>query len=145
MNRKQKLRAINQSVMAQVKSMMADEARVIQRSQVLKAGTRVFGKADTPRAAEIVDGEQYVDDALYTQMLRDFVTASGPAARAVASRSVSGAKKMKRTKKKNVDTRASKGRKLRYTVMDKLVSFAAPVDLPPPPMNVDGLFASLFS
>jgi protein AATF/BFR2 len=43
-------------------------------------------------------------------------------------------------KRKEVDRRASKGRKIRYTVIDKLVNFMVPVE-----MQDDSRVASLFS
>lgn len=49
-----------------------------------------------------------------------------------------------RKKRKNVDRRASKGRKLRYQVMEKLVHFMAPVQQAEPPALAAQLFANLF-
>jgi protein AATF/BFR2 len=47
-------------------------------------------------------------------------------------------------KRKKVDRRASKGRKLRYQVMEKLVHFMAPVERTEPPTLANQLFANLF-
>jgi protein AATF/BFR2 len=49
----------------------------------------------------------------------------------------------KKTKRPGVDRRASKGRKLRYTVHPKLEHFMFPAPAPAAPMDVDKLFASL--
>lgn len=46
-------------------------------------------------------------------------------------------------KRKNVDRRASKGRKIRYTTMQKLVHFMVPADAPPE-REVSALFTNLF-
>lgn len=54
---------------------------------------------------------------------------------------LAGARPAKR--RRVVDRRASKGRKLRYAVMDKLVGFATPSELTAPPF-ADNLFANLF-
>lgn len=43
-----------------------------------------------------------------------------------------------------MDRRASKGRKLRYQVMEKLVHFMAPVQRSEPPALAAQLFANLF-
>ena len=48
------------------------------------------------------------------------------------------------TKKANVDRRASKGRKIRYTVHPKLVNFTFPVARPEPMIKEDIWFKSLF-
>ena len=47
-------------------------------------------------------------------------------------------------KRRAVERRASKGRKLRYQVMDKLVHFMAPVPRAQPPALAVQLFANLF-
>lgn len=47
-------------------------------------------------------------------------------------------------RRKVVDRRASKGRKLRFHTMDKLVGFMAPKDMPLPPF-AEQLFGNLFS
>jgi protein AATF/BFR2 len=48
-----------------------------------------------------------------------------------------------RKHRKLVDRRASKGRKIRYNVQDKLVNFMAPVTSEPP-LFAAQLFANLF-
>lgn len=58
-----------------------------------------------------------------------------------ASLGVAGAVAKRR---KTVDRRASKGRKLRYQVMEKLVGFMAPVERQPPPYAAQ-LFHNLFA
>lgn len=55
---------------------------------------------------------------------------------------LAGARLPKR--RKLVDRRASKGRKLRYHVMEKLVGFMAPAELVAPPF-AEQLFGNLFS
>jgi hypothetical protein len=55
---------------------------------------------------------------------------------------LAGARPPKR--RKLVDRRASKGRKIRYHTMDKLVGFMAPAELVPPPF-AEQLFGNLFS
>lgn len=45
---------------------------------------------------------------------------------------------------KNVDRKASKGRKLRFQPHPKLVNFMAPLPAPAPPLDLDSLHASMF-
>ena len=47
-------------------------------------------------------------------------------------------------KRKGIDVRATKGRRLKYVTMPKLQNFMAPEILPSPDIDVDVLFASLF-
>lgn len=46
--------------------------------------------------------------------------------------------------RRNVERRASKGRKLRYQVMEKLVHFMAPAERSEPPTMAAQLFSNLF-
>lgn len=91
-----------------------------------------------------VDLEAFDDSELYQQLLRDYIQAVGPggnldpAAVAAMGRSLS-----RKSKKKKVDTKASKGRKLRYAVHPKLEHFMFPVPVGEVGMDVDRLFASL--
>lgn len=54
--------------------------------------------------------------------------------------------KLRSKSKRKVDTKASKGRKLRYTVQSKLVNFMAPQEQAHPATDAarDDLFSSLF-
>ncbi|KAE9393452.1 TRAUB-domain-containing protein [Gymnopus androsaceus JB14] len=87
-----------------------------------------------------VDVEIFDDTDFYQQLLRDVIDA----------RDASGAndwmviQKQKKAKKK-VDTKASKGRKLRYDVHEKLQNFMAPVHVKGSwhEEQIDELFSSL--
>ena len=71
--------------------------------------------------------EELYDDAdFYEQVLKEFLESAGAGAGLAAA-----SKPAKR--RKIVDRRASKGRKLRYHVQQKLVNFCAPVELEVPP------------
>jgi protein AATF/BFR2 len=92
--------------------------------------------------ADARDPETYDDGDFYGQLLREFLESAGTDAAAAAGadalRAGRGAKR-----RKAVDRRASKGRKLRYTVHEKLVNFMVPVASDPPPFAAQ-LFANLF-
>ena len=77
--------------------------------------------------AAALDPDTYDDGEFYGQLLREFVESAGCGA---AARRVPGAKKARKV----VDRRASKGRKLRYDVHEKLVAFLAPDDVGEPPL-----------
>jgi Apoptosis-antagonizing transcription factor, C-terminal len=87
------------------------------------------------------DEEVVVDDnRLYQQILKDFVgslssqssTANGLPLRAIS------------TKKADVDRKASKGRKVRYAEIPKLVHFTFPLSRPETDLETNAWFRSLF-
>lgn len=143
------LRALNQSVSAQVAAMMRDPAKIIRRTQLtLSTRPKQLCAATVQQEAEAVDEEDLVDQEardpdtfddgeFYQQLLKEFLERSGASGAGLAA----GVKSAK--KRKVVDRRASKGRKIRYQVQEKLVNFMAPV-FAEPPQFAEQLFASLF-
>ena len=96
------------------------------------------GLADAATAAGAPRDEESYDDAeFYAQLLKELLEASGPGA--------GGAAQQPRAPKqrKAVDRRASKGRRLRYAVVEKLVNFMAPAPRALPP-QADQLLRRLF-
>lgn len=86
---------------------------------------------DEPR-----DAETFEDSEFYAHLLKEFL--DGSTNGAAKASTMTSAKR-----RKKVDRRASKGRKVRYNVQDKLVNFMVPVQLEPPPFATQ-LFANLF-
>ena len=90
------------------------------------------------------------DSKVYQHMLQDFVVSSatvGGAEEAAAQRLKKAFKQTADSTKKQVDRRASKGRKIRYVEIPKLVNFTFPVARPTSlssGMNDDEFFKSLF-
>jgi protein AATF/BFR2 len=85
-----------------------------------------------------VDTEVLDDRELYQHLLKEFVEAGAAGSSAVASG------RLRQRKRRRVDTRASKGRKLRYEPHPKLQNFTFPQEYGASPMEADELFASLF-
>ncbi|KAG2443212.1 hypothetical protein HYH02_009286 [Chlamydomonas schloesseri] len=81
------------------------------------------------------DAETYDDAEFYQQLLKEFLDKGMEGAAAGAPKAAK--------KRKLVDRRASKGRKLRYHVQEKLVAFMAPVESELPPFAAQ-LFSNLF-
>eukprot|EP00624_Nannochloropsis_granulata_P006469 evm.model.NODE_48527_length_18767_cov_16.646240.1 len=156
-----KFKVVNSGLWGQVE-VAAKGARALKRSHLTWAQTKAAGLF-TAGAAEKedeeaneremeegsegkgeVDLEAFDDAELYQQLLKDYIQAVGPggdldpAAVAAMGRSLS-----RRRQKKKVDTKASKGRKLRYAVHPKLEHFMFPVPMGECGMDVDRLFASL--
>lgn len=102
------------------------------------------------RAQSTDDGHPTFDDTkVYQHMLQDFVLSSasaGGAEEAAAQRLRRAVKASDSKKKKDVDRRASKGRKIRYVEIPKLVNFTFPVARPASTtgMDEDEFFRSLF-
>lgn len=94
---------------------------------------------------------QFDDSKVYQQLLKDFLTTASShtgQAEDVAAQ----ARILKKQQRKNasssttadgtvkqVDRKASKGRKIRYAEIPKLVNFTFPLARPPPPNNVTGI------
>ena len=87
------------------------------------------------RGAEARDPETFDDAEFYQTLLREFLEARDEA----GGGALAAGPKQRRT----VDRRASKGRKLRYHVHEKLINFVAPVELAAPQFAA-GVFANLF-
>ncbi|KAI3432718.1 hypothetical protein D9Q98_004261 [Chlorella vulgaris] len=153
------LRALNQSVSTQVAALMQDPGKVLRRTHVTRAAQQaeqhrvLCPDPDTHQAKrwrgddgaeesevngvdEERDPETFDDSEFYQTLLREFLEASSDVAAAGNWRT--GPKQ-----RKAVDRRASKGRRLRYHVHDKLVSFMAPVELDAPQFAPQ-LFSHLF-
>ncbi|CAM6025713.1 unnamed protein product [Sphagnum balticum] len=132
---KGKLRAFNQSISQQVASVMRDPHKLIERMRLQQSSVHVLGQAD--------DGnpETFDDSDFYQQLLREFLESSNTLG--LEGMGLHSMKKLHNKKRKTVDRRASKGRKIRYTVHDPLVNFMAPELMVLPPMATK-LFANLF-
>ena len=87
--------------------------------------------------------ETYEDADFYEQALKEFLETRGAGSSPGAPGSVPAASKPPK-RRKQVDRRASKGRKLRYHVQQPLVNFCAPVDLEVPGW-AEKVFTRLFA
>ncbi|KAJ7636059.1 apoptosis antagonizing transcription factor-domain-containing protein [Mycena polygramma] len=123
---------------------LVDHRKLLSRTQLRRGEGGRLGE----RAADVEEGEEesrvdvdVFDDAdFYQQLLRDIIDSRGKGPADDWMR----VQKQKKAKKK-VDTKASKGRKLRYEVHEKLQNFMVPV--PVPGMwheeQIDELFSSI--
>ena len=140
-----KFRVIDQSFWDQVESAVSHERLIQKEGSSNRDGKLMF---DHPMTY------MYDDSKIYQHMLRDFVAlgASGGgssgnpslAADAAAERLRRAAQKKKGQSAKDIDRKASKGRKIRYTVNPKLENFTFPVSRPVPSIGEDDWFRSLF-
>ena len=135
--------AVNRSVVSQIDSVMMSKDRLLKRTQTTQQAGRILGKHVREDESSLFDEEIFDDSDFYQTQLREFV-ASGQFAdlerRKLEQTMTTKLKKVKR----QVDTKASKGRRLRFTKHEKLENFMAPVPLLPLEIDVDGLMGSLF-
>ncbi|KAJ7257927.1 apoptosis antagonizing transcription factor-domain-containing protein [Mycena haematopus] len=125
-----------------IDEILVDHRKLLARTQVRRGkGVRVGDAAEAAAEEDTVDADVFDDTDFYQQLLRDIIDSRGNGLGADDWMSV---QKQKKAKKK-VDTKASKGRKLRYEAHEKLQNFMVPV--PVPGMwheeQIDELFSSI--
>jgi len=141
------------STLKQIEQIMANKSRLIERTRVKRSVYDVLGKrkADVEEGAEELrekDAEIFDDDDFYHQLLRELIerkTSSSVDDSSQLGRQWLEIQKLRSRLKRKVDTRATKGRKVRYDIHSKLVNFMAPIYTTT--MNDEAkneLFSSLF-
>lgn len=136
--------ALDQSAMKQVKQILYDKERLIKRTQLQRSIYKIFGKAEEqkPDQEEMLkrissqghlknrDPEIFDDSDFYHMLLQDYIrrksTESSDAS--ATTKQWMEIQQLRSKMKRKVDTRASKGRKIRYEVHKKLVNFMGPYD-----------------
>ncbi|XP_047337201.1 putative uncharacterized protein DDB_G0270496 [Impatiens glandulifera] len=144
---KGKLQAFNQNISDQVAAYIRDPTRMLKgmrlyRSKVAVFGTTVQETAGTEQDKnEDGDPELLDDSEFFQQLLKEFFeNIEDPASSEAAMYAL---KRTQNKKRKIVDRRASKSRKIRYNIHEKIVNFMAPQPFSLPPMAPQ-LFENLF-
>ena len=143
---KGKLHTFNQNISDQVAGYMRDPSRMINRMYLRKSDVGVFGESAAEPATTVegkdVEGDpELIDDSeFYHQLLKEFLESCDSGASESAFYAL---RKKQNKKRKLVDRRASKSRKIRYSVHEKIANFMAPVPMTVPPM-ASKLFENLF-
>ena len=117
---------MNTSAVDQVDQIMSNMPRLLKRTRVKRVDCKILGKKVF---TEESDPNVFDDSDFYHHLLRELIE------KKTAASSESGdsgrqwlqIQKLRSKLKKTVDTRASKGRKVRYDIHTKLVNFMAPV------------------
>ncbi|XP_036609226.1 protein AATF isoform X2 [Trichosurus vulpecula] len=145
--------AFERSVLTQIDHILMDRERLLRRTQTKRSVYRVLGRAEPvaepvpeslPGQPEILpevpvnahlkdlDEEIFDDDDFYHQLLRELIerktSSLDPNDQVALGRQWLAIQKLRSKIHKKVDRKASKGRKLRYHVLSKLLSFMAPID-----------------
>lgn len=162
--------AFERSILTQIDHILMDRERLLRRTQTKRSIYRVLGKPEPvvqpvpeslPGQTEILpqapanahlkdlDEEIFDDDDFYHQLLRELIerktSSLDPNDQVAMGRQWLAIQKLRSKIHKKVDRKASKGRKLRFHVLSKLLSFMAPIDHTT--MNDDArteLYRSLF-
>ena len=164
---KQKLKFFNQTgIFEQIEAAMQDESRVLERSRIrmelsqrpdrhVNKNNKIddddinededdSGSHEEQQEQEIYDTEVYDDRGLYSVLLKTYITNSAGRSGDGLGKEDLEALRRYRQKKSLVDRKASKGRKIRYTIHSKLENFMFPEPGPISSTNIDRLFASMF-
>ncbi|XP_059196586.1 protein AATF [Centropristis striata] len=145
--------AFDRNILTQVEQVLMDNERLVRRTQTRRSEYRVLGKKEAPAVPseafptegedvepqlkanthlKDLDEDIFDDDDFYHQLLRELIerktSASDPNDQVAMGRQWLAIQKLRSKIKKKVDTKASKGRKVRFHVHSKLVNFMAPID-----------------
>ncbi|CAI9280202.1 unnamed protein product [Lactuca saligna] len=155
---KNKFQAFNQNISEQVAFYMRDPSRMIKGMQQRRSVVPLFGNVLNSTLEDEVtncdgDPELLDDSEFYQQLLREFfetiIPESSEEARIALKRlqaqqpAFYALKSLQTKKRKIVDRCASKSRKIRYRIHEKIVNFVAPEPVKMPPM-APKLFENLF-
>ncbi len=132
-NSKKAFSALETSTLKQIQFVLADKSRLVARTQVKRSDYKVLGteeEDDKEKDEEKSrDEEIFDDDDFYHQLLRELIERKtvGVTDPSQLGRHWLQVQRLRsKAKKNNVDTRASKGRKARYDIHQKLINFMAP-------------------
>jgi len=145
--------AFERNILTQVEQVLMDKERLLRRTQTRRSEYRILGKKEMPAVMsesvlsegelaeqqlksnthlKDLDEDIFDDDDFYHQLLRELIerktSAADPNNQVAMGRQWLAIQKLRSKIKKKVDTKASKGRKVRYHIHSKLVNFMAPVD-----------------
>ncbi|XP_035504229.2 protein AATF [Scophthalmus maximus] len=145
--------AFDRNILTQVEQVLMDKERLVRRTQTRRSEYRVLGKKEASALAsetvpaegeaaehqlranthlKDVDADIFDDDDFYHQLLRELIerrtNAADPNDQVAMGKQWLAIQKLRSKIKKKVDTKASKGRKVRFHIHSKLMNFMAPVD-----------------
>ena len=140
--------AMNTPALEQIEQITSNMARLVKRTQVVRVECSVLGQEREEGDGQQEDKNIFDDSDFYHHLLRELIEkkTSSSSEAGEAGKHWLHIQKLRSKLKKKVDTRASKGRKVRYDVHTKLVNFMAPVRLANqmPDKARQELFSSLF-
>ncbi|EFO20276.2 hypothetical protein LOAG_08214 [Loa loa] len=122
-NKKKDFSTFESVVLKQIEQIMNEKHRLLRRTQMKRHDVDRIGSDENSN----YDAEIFDDDDFYQQLLKELIErkSANVVDPVEMSRQWLEIQKLrqKRSKRKNIDTKASKGRKIRYIVIPKLVNF----------------------
>ncbi|XP_076686972.1 apoptosis antagonizing transcription factor [Andrena cerasifolii] len=147
-------KGMDQTTLKQVEFALNDKEKLRKRTQLKRSEYIIIGKVEPTednnegRRVQEYDSEIYDDDDFYHQLLRDLIEykSADITDPIQLSKQWIQLQNMRRKMKRKIDTRATKGRRIRYNVHNKLVNFMAPITINDVWSNQakDELYNSLF-
>lgn len=128
-----------------IEQILSDKDRLINRTKVKRSQYKIIG--DNSENTNNDEHEHiYDDDDFYHTILSQIIENKLNVNQdLLLKKKFTDIQRLRNKAKKNVDTKASKGRKIRYDVHEKLVNFMAPIDTTTWEEKAkDDLFKSLF-
>ncbi|XP_015222870.2 protein AATF isoform X1 [Lepisosteus oculatus] len=143
--------AFERNILTQIEHVLLDRGRLLQRTQTRRSDYRVLGRPEPKIGTgneqlgqeeepalkanahlKDLDEEIFDDDDFYHQLLRELIERKtsevDPNDQVAMGRQWLAIQRLRSKIKRKVDTKASKGRKVRFHAHSKLVNFMAPVD-----------------
>lgn len=129
-------KSAGQTTLKQIEFTMSDIGKLRKKTRLKRSEYNIVGKSLPPddndgRKIQEYDPEIYDDDDFYHQLLRDLIAYKSAEMTdpIQLSKQWIHLQNMRSKMKRKIDTRATKGRRVRYNVHDKLVNFMAPITL----------------
>jgi len=118
------------STVSQIDQILANPSRLIERTRLKRTNFTALGRENKlDETLAEADSNIFDDNDFYHQLLRDLIDrkTNASADGAQMTRQWLEVQKLRSKLKKKVDTKASKGRKIRYDIHSRMVNFMAPV------------------
>lgn len=123
-----------QTTLKQIEFAISDISKLRKKTQLKRSEYNIVGKLlsnedNDGRRIQEYDPEIYDDDDFYHQLLRDLIEykSSDVMDPIQLSKQWIQLQNMRRKMKRKIDTHATKGRRVRYNVHNKLINFMAPI------------------
>lgn len=132
--------ANSHSVLNHIEHTLSDRSKLVKRTQLKRSDYTIVGQEspveneskdeNTTTPVEEYNTEIFDDDDFYHQLLRELIQVKSADLMdpVQLGRQWIQLQKLRSKMKRKIDTKATKGRKIRYTVHTKLVNFMAPID-----------------
>lgn len=118
------------SIINHIEHTLTDKSKLIKRTQLKKTDYTIIGEKSLESNEQEYNSEIFDDNDFYHQLLRELIEVKSADLTdpVQLGRQWIQLQNLRSKMKRKIDTRATKGRKIRYAVHTKLVNFMAPID-----------------